>query len=215
MRRLPILPLAFLLAGALVLVGCDSTDPDDGGGDTSGLIRVEDVPADPPTRTSGGRPQGTGRYTLYSLRDSSVVLRYDNTNRSDSASTAWDLAFQSTNILVNGGASGPGSGAAYVAEAAFQEVTEVDTDRLEPDSTGGLAIPSGSGNGWYNYNPSTNVVSPIPGRTVVVRAADGASYAKIRIVSYYEGAPQDPTAGQDESRHYTFEYVLSGDRSFE
>jgi hypothetical protein len=138
------------------------------------------------------------------------VLRYDDTmNRAaDSSSTEWDLAFQSTNVLVNGGASGPGSGAAYVAEKAFQEVTEVDTDRLEPDGTSERAIPGGSGNGWYNYNPQTNVVSPLPGRTIVVRTADGDAYAKIRILSYYEGAPDDPAQSNAESRYYTFEYVM-------
>jgi hypothetical protein len=121
-------------------------------------------------------------------------------------------------VLVNGGTSGPGEGAAYVAEQPFREVTEVDTDEFETDnaSEGDFAIPQGSGNGWYNYNPNTNVVSPIPGRTVVVRTADGEAYAKIRFISYYEGAPEDPTAGEDESRYYTFEYVIQTDgTSFE
>jgi hypothetical protein len=218
MRRIPSLLAVLVIGGALVLTGCDSTGANDEGDDEPlTTVRFEDLPADP-SATGGGPGSGTGRYTFFRLRDSSIVLRYDNTmNRAaDSSSTEWDLAFQATNVLVNGGASGPGNGAAYVAEKAFQEVTEVDTDRLEPDGASERAIPGGSGNGWYNYNRQTNVVSPLPGRTIVVRTADGGAYAKIRILSYYEGAPENPVAGEDESRYYTFEYMIQDDgTSFE
>jgi hypothetical protein len=212
-------PLALLLAGALVLAGCDSTGSAGGGADATTDIRtVTDLPADPPQSTGSGRPTGTGRYTFFSLRDNEIVLRYSNPTRADSSSTQWDLAFQSVNVLVNGGTSGPGQGAAYVAEAAFQEVDQVDTDRLATDDAdaGAFAIPQGSGNGWYNYNANgNNIVRPIAGRTIVVRTADGASYAKIRVQSYYEGAPDDPVDSDADSRYYTFDYVLSDDPSFE
>ncbi len=210
MRRIPAILTALFLGLALVLTGCDSTGANDGGDDDLSLTRVENLAADPPTSSGGGRPTGTGKYTFFSLRDSSIVLRYDESNRADSASTTWDLAFQSTNVLVNGGTSGPGEAAAYVAEQPFQDVTTVKTDAFETDNAneGTFAIPQGSGNGWYNYNRETNVVSPLPGRTVVVRTADGEAYAKVRFVSYYKGAPDNPTPGEDESRYYTFEYVL-------
>lgn len=218
MRRIPTILTALFLGSALVLAGCDSTGSNGEQGDDLRLTRVEDLAADPPTSSGGGQPTGTGQYTFFSLRDSSVVLRYDESSRADSASTTWDLAFQSTNVLVNGGTSGPGEGAAYVAEQPFQDVTEVNTDAFETDDAGAgtYAIPQGSGNGWYNYNRNTNVVSPLPGRTVVVRTAGGEAYAKIRFVSYYKGAPDDPTAGEDESRYYTFEYVIQANgTSFE
>ena len=48
-----------------------------------------------------------------------------------------------------------------------------------------LAICTGSDNGWYNYNRATNLILPIPGRTIVLRTADG-NYAKMRILSYYK-----------------------------
>jgi hypothetical protein len=217
--RRPLVLLAALLSAGLVLSACDSTgvNPSEDDGDLP-LTRVEDLPADPPPANYQGRPPQTGRHTFFSLRDSSIVLRYDNTeSRSDSASTDWDLAFQSTNILVNGGTSGPGQGAAYVAEAAFQNVDEVDTDRLASDdaSEGSFAIPQGS-DGWYSYNANgNNVVRPVAGRTIVVRAASGDAYAKIRILSYYEGNPSDPADSDAAPRYYTFEYVLSDDPSFE
>jgi hypothetical protein len=218
MRRFSAILTILLIGGTLVLTGCDSTGANDEGDDESlTTTQVENLPADP-TTTGGGPGSGTGRYTFFNLRDSSVVLRYDDTQSraADSNSTKWDIAVQATTILVNGGASGPGSGQAYVAETPFQEVTEVDTDRLEADSSGDLAIPTGSGNGWYNYSRQTNVVSPLPGRTLVVRTADGEAYAKIRILSYYEGNPDDPADSDAESRYYTFEYVIQDDgTSFE
>lgn len=207
MRLLSQTCFLLLLGGALVLTGCDSTgitDPED---DPPPLIRVEDLPADPTTSSGGGPPSGTGRYTFFSLRDSSVVLSYSNETRADSNSTQWDLAVQSTNVIVNGGSNGPGQGAAYVAEAAFQDVTEVNTDNLTSPSV----------EDWYNYNANGNhIVRPIPGRTIVVRTADGEAYAKIRILSYYEGAPDDPAESDADSRYYTFEYVIQTDgTSFE
>lgn len=218
MRYTTPIPFAVLLAtGALVVSGCDSTGPEVEDPDLN-LIRVENLAADPPQNTGGGRPQGTGKYTFFSLRDSSIVLRFDESNRADSASTQWDLAFQSTNVLVNGGTSGPGQGAAYVAEEPFQDVTEVDTDQFETDNAdeGEFAIPQGSGNGWYNYNPDTRVVSPLPGRTVVVRSADGEAFAKIRFISYYKGAPDNPAESDAPPRYYTFEYkIQTGGTSFE
>jgi len=175
---------------------------------------VEDLPADP-TVTVGenGRPQGLNQYTFFSLRDNEIVLESGTEARADSNSTAWDIALQGTTIRINGGASGPGNGAAYVAEAAFENVVEVDTDRLQPDTDEALAIPTGSGNGWYNYNSNgQNFIRPIPGRTIVVRTADGEGYAKIRIQSYYEGAPELPADREAHpSRYYTFDYVARTD----
>lgn len=191
-----------------VLAACDNADPIDVPDPIVADV-VEDLPADPivgfdPTT---GQPVGTGRFTFYSLREGEVV--------EDSASTAWDLAFRGTTILVNGGTSGPGEGAALVVTGTFEDVTEAPADGYATDGAEGNAIPTGSGNGWYNYNPQLNLVTPIPGRVLIIKTADGR-YAKVRIVSYYEGAPETPDPTTDEARYYTFEYVLQpdGGRSF-
>jgi hypothetical protein len=207
-RRLPLL-FAALLTGSLLLSACDSTGANEKEepAETATLVTVEDLPADPDTTSGPGRPQGYGQFAFFNLRDSSIVLHSDAQNRSDSASTKWDIAFQSVDIIVNGGQNGPGDGAAYVAEKPFQEVTEVNTDSLTSDRI----------EDWYTYNANgNNIVRPTPGRTLVVRTADGESYAKIRILSYYEGAPDNPAESDAESRYYTFEYVLQTDgTSFE
>lgn len=207
-------PLFFLLAAGLVLSlsACDDGNPVEPEPIELDVQTVENLAADPATRIGPRGPEGTGKYTFFSLRDNEVVLSYAASSRADSASTAWDIALQGTTLRVNGGVSGPGEGAAYVAEAALEEVAEVEASQFQTDTDGALAIPTGSGNGWYNYNANgNNLIRPIPGRTLVVRTADGDGYAKIRIVSYYEGAPDDPAASNAEGRHYTFDYVYQPD----
>ena len=203
--------LVALLAVTLISTSCD--DPiagNDGEEETSQTVTVEELAADPIQSTGEGRPSGTGRYTFFNLEDSSVVLSSSELDRADSSSTQWDIAFQATNILINAGTSGPGEGAGYVATEPFGALDTVDESMLVTDDAaqGEFAIPPGSGDGWYNYSgPPNHTIAPIPGRTIVVRTADGERYAKIRIISYYQGSPELPT--DNPSRYYTFEYVLS------
>jgi hypothetical protein len=205
MRRIPTLLAILAVGGTLVLTSCDSTGVNDDEDEAPlETVRVNDLPADPDTTSGPGRPQGYGRYTFFDLRDDEIVLRSPEENRADSASTEWDIAFRSTDIIVNGGSKGPGQGAVYTAMEAFQDVTEVNTDSLTGRTVGD----------WYSYNTNgNNIVRPKHGRTIVVRTADGESYAKLRILSYYEGAPDNPAESDAESRYYTFEYVLQEDGS--
>jgi hypothetical protein len=211
-----------LFALSFVLTACDSgsTLRED---QPIEVLTVKDLPADPLTSTDPqtGRPVGTGRYTFFSLRTSEIVLRYDEADRSDSASTAWDLAFQGTHILINGGSSGPGQGGAVVLSAPFEEITEAPADSAfridgQHECPNGVrrAICPGSGQGWYYYDTSTHIITPIPGRTIVVRTADGR-YAKVRILSYYKGAPEPGQINPEThpARYYTFEYVFQPDGS--
>ena len=200
-----------LLVLLLGLAACDTaeTGPDPGP-DPLTVERVEDLPADPATgRDSLGQAISLNRFTFFSFADGEVVLAYDDEDRADSSSTAWDVAFRGTEVIANGGDSGPGEGGVQVVTGAFDEVTEAPADGYLD------AVPGGSGNGWYNYDPATFTVTPIPGRTLVVRTADGR-YAKLRILSYYEGAPDPIDPFTDSERFYTFEYVYQpdGSRSF-
>lgn len=190
---------------ALLLSACDSSTQLTGG-DPIEAETVSDLPADPIIGfdPNTGQPVGTGEFTFFSLRTGTEVA--------DSASTDWDLAFRGTEIRINGGTSGPGNGAALVFTGAFEDLAQAPEAGYSTDSQSGNAIPLGSGNGWYNYNPKTNLVSPIPGRVLVVMTADGR-YAKVRIVSYYRGAPDTPDPTTDEARYYTFDYVFQPDGS--
>ena len=146
----------------------------------------------------------SGHYTFYSLRTNSVV------SLSDSASANWDLAFFGSNILTNNGTSGPGNGGAAVVEQGFDDVTTApDDNSIKTDSGNTLAIPTGSGNGWYNYDAVSHIITPISGRTIVLRTADG-KYGKVEILSYYKDAPANPTLS-DISRYYKFRFTFQND----
>jgi hypothetical protein len=151
-----------------------------------------------------GTPR-TGRYTLFRFSDGAIVPT------ADSASTKWDIGFKATTIIVNGGTSGPGKGGAQVLSGIYSELLEAPIDGYAVDALPNYAIPTGSDKGWYNYNPSANVITPIAGKIIVIRTADG-KYAKMEILSYYENAPASPVP-TDKSRYYTFRYGYQPDGS--
>lgn len=131
--------------------------------------------------------------------------------------TEWDIAFRGATIAVNGGTetgtidepARTSDAGITIVNGTFEDVTEIaeDTD-FDQDSQNGFAIPTGSGNGWYNYDFTTNILSPIPGKILLVETTDG-NYAKVEILSYYEDAPSDIDPFQDESRYYTFRYAYN------
>lgn len=180
----------------------------------SGCASVVPTPAPPLTpavvRDLDARGED-GHFTFYSLRDDRRVPA------ADSASADWDLAFRATTILVNGGTSGPGLGGVVVLpDTTFEAVDMaprndafVQDRGLEHEET---AIPGGAGNGWYAYDFVTGIVAPRP-LVLGVRTADGR-FAKVEILSYYQGAPEgdalDPTEG---FRYYTFRYLFQPDGS--
>src|SRR5690606_6982215 len=88
----------FALLLVLLVSGCASMVPPPAPPLAPALVRDLDA-----------RGEG-GHFTFYSLREDRVIPL------ADSASTAWDLAFRGTTVLVNGGASGPGDGGAVVLE---------------------------------------------------------------------------------------------------
>ncbi|MGR3812117.1 HmuY family protein [Jiulongibacter sp. NS-SX5] len=163
---------------------------------------ISDLPANPSDAPSAN-------YTFFSFEDG--VL-----SAADSASSNWDLAFRSTTILVNGGNSGPGSAQAGVVDGVFSDFTEVPASLVwSTDSETAKAIPTGSGNGWYSYNPTNHQITPLAGKVIFVKDSDG-NYAKVEILSYYKGAPATPGADA-VGRYYTFRYAYQpdGTTSFE
>ena len=205
LSRFP-LPVA-ILALASIVAACDSDSESADFLDTVETKIVADIPADPVVGVDSlGRPVGSGRATFFDLSGNTVVPA------SDSATANWDIGFRSTTILVNSGTSGPGSASAQVVVGVFEELAEAPVDGYLQDGPGGDAVPAGSGNGWYNYNPALNLITPIPGRFLVVKTSDGL-YTKVKILSYYRGAPANVDPVTDEARYVTFEYVIQKDGS--
>jgi hypothetical protein len=114
------------------------------------------LPADPITTSGTGQPgAATNKYTFFSFKTGAIVTN------ADSATNQWDLGFRGTTLIINGGSSGPGQGGAIVKTGLFDETVTAPETGYAVDSPAAKAIPTGSGNGWYNYDGSTNIVSPI------------------------------------------------------
>ena len=161
-----------------------------------------------PAAVGGEVNSSEGHYTLFSLRTNSIVPL------SDSATTKWDIGFKSTTLIFNSGTSGPGNAGVIIQNGIYENAATAPTTGYKQDNINGLppyALNTGSGNGWYNYNSDVHVISPVPGRYLIVRTAN-EKYAKVEILSYYKDAPPNPTS-DTEGRYYKFRYSFQGDGS--
>ncbi len=198
-----------MLAGFLLLGACKKKEEA-----KPAILEVQivsNLPADPTSNPSTGQPQpASGKFTLYSLRENTIVPNTDSTTNK------WDIGFRGTTIIVNGGAIRAGQGGAFIFTGLFEDLKEIDANQTfsTDQSPTQLAIPTGSGNGWYNYNPQQNWISPIPGRVLVIRTGDG-KFAKVEVLSYYKDAPTEPSFTA-QARYYTFRYVYqpNGSKKF-
>lgn len=128
---------------------------------------------------------------------------------------SWDIAFRNSTIIVNGGAKvglvdepeRKGSAAVSIVSNVFADITSVPAaSTFKQDEANTYAIPTGSNNGWYSYDMTTHIISPIAGKILVVKTHDG-KYAKVEILSFYEGAPTNPVYTTAKSPYYTFKYA--------
>ena len=177
---------------------------------------VRDIPADTIVGLSPiGQPVGVGKFTFYNFETNSIVPN------SDSNSTKWDIGMRGTTIIVNGGTSGPGNGGAFVYVGTFDDLSIVPADStFKVDAAPNYAITSGSNKGWYVYNGQVNLVTPLPGRILVIRTATG-KYAKVEILNYYKGGSTPAATDPDIVKIYTqryftfkFAYQADGTKSF-
>lgn len=129
------------------------------------------------------------------------------------SSMTWDLGFKRTEVIVNGGVSGPGkTGALVLKDISFEDVLKApegdyvsDTDQIATFARG---------DGWYTYTgPPNHWVLPNPQVYVLQIAPDPKAqpaspyhYAKVRFIGYYEN-----NETKDGSGHITIEYVLQDD----
>ncbi len=182
-----------------LLIGFGSCESDD----STPLLEVEsemitNLQATQSADYTTNPPTITGDYIKFSFESGTTTTSED-----------WDIAFRGSTIIVNGGEATAtdqpdrtGNAGAYIATGTLASITEVDTSLFTSDSTSdGLAIPTGSGNGWYSYDATTHIISPIAGKVIVVKTYNG-KYAKLEILSYY----MDSDTSND-SQFYTFNYI--------
>ena len=154
--------------------------------------------------TGGQGEPSSGDFTKFSF----------STGQITDSETEWDIALRGTTIIVNGGETAGiidepernGDAAAYIENNSFWCVQNIDNDLFLQDSMSNLAIPTGSGNGWYNYTGAPNhLILPIPGRILIFKTHD-SQYVKVEILSYYFDIPINPDSVLDQSRYYSFNY---------
>lgn len=212
-RGFSLMMTAAALAGSISMVSCKK---ESNGSSSVQALTVKDLAADTIIGlTTQGQPYGAGKFTFYSLEKNTVI---DN---ADSATTKWDVGFRGTTIITNGGTSGPGVGAAFVFSGTFSDLAKISMDSVfrTDGGPGAYAIPTGSGNGWYSYDYATQLITPIPGRILVIRTADG-KYAKVEIQNYYKGGITPDASASDEDkmkkqRYYTFRFAYQANGSGE
>lgn len=133
------------------------------------------------------------------------------------ASTAWEMGVFATSVMLNGGAAGTGGVKGYcvcqnesATNAQVQAMTAAG-EQADFDAVTAASAPADSAAwtsdalvpvlaGWYDYNPTTHVISPAA-KSWKVRTAEGTGYAKLRIAAIE--APTRTTAGR-----VTIEYAV-------
>jgi len=198
------------VVSTLLLAACNNKKQQNPNATTTArTIRNLAAPADVVNRTTGQILQANP-FVYFNIASGETIPA------SQANTTNWDIAFKGTRIIVNSGISGPGSAAAGVFTGTFDELNTIaDNFEFRQDSQASLAIIPLSGQGWYNYNAAANLITPIPGRVIVIRTADGR-FAKMEIISYYQDAPTNLDANIHLAGFYTFRYAYqaNGSRKF-
>jgi hypothetical protein len=118
-------------------------------------------------------------------------------------STAWDIAFNRSSVMLNGGGAGPSDVEVYCIcqnegatadqvlamsaaseAAAFEAVTAAS---LPADENLWLQDELATAiEGWWSYDMATHVVTPVPDQAWKVRTAEGTAYAKLRVAGFVD-----------------------------
>ena len=114
-----------------------------------------------------------------------------NADAHSTTETAWDIRLEGTNLLVNSGVSGPGSGAVADGTTTFAATTTASTQpqAYRSDRYAGIFGTTP----WYRYNlAGDNRITPTFDVYLVKR---GTAVYKLQIVNYYSaaGAPRNIT----------------------
>ncbi|MCB9602566.1 MAG: HmuY family protein [Sandaracinus sp.] len=152
-----------------------------------GVFRLELAPIarEVDRRTSTIEASDATAWTRFSFRRGAIV-------EVETDDTSWDVAFSRTLTATNSGTAGPGEGGAARAEssdldAIVAAATEYTVDVNVPPSRPGASAYDGNAvlGAWFDYDPTTHVVSPSDA-AFLVRTADGG-HVKLRITGWADG----------------------------
>jgi len=202
---------AFLLTAVMASCTKDEVKPELEDGKST---VIKDLPGDVGNTVGSGIPF-TPFY--FSFKTAAKV------DEAKKVSTEWDIAFAkeyNSYVSVNNGTDngsfgygGAATGAMIVINQAYDQVKEAPSDATF--SSNGITSAGwdpGSGNGWYFYDLKTHIAVPVLNRTYVLRTAEG-KYAKLQLISMYQGAPATVTDLNWPAPYFTFRYFVQQDGS--
>lgn len=174
---------------------------------------TSDVTAPPAPSAGAFTVDATTRWVYVSLADSAVVTP----SPSSGESSAWDIAFNATNVMLNGGQAGPGgvtgycvcqnaaknpSNAEWLAMTAESQKIHFDTLSRTPAGAVFVSDQLTPAIGGFYSGTGTGAVAN-PDSVYFVRYADSTGFAKVRVTSLT--SPTATTPGR-----VTIEYALAG-----
>lgn len=185
-------PRTALLIAALAGGCAASIQPDKPDAST-----IDAAPSDSLVPTGPVTTGDNGDGTFTTIVDATAVSAWtylDFETKAQATETGpWDLRWQRFHISTNGGVSGTGGvEIAALAGTAFADVTTApstgwfadapdgEDSNLDPD----YAFEQGEG--WYDYNPTTHVLTPKP--IVWIVRTDGGGTIKLELQRYYDTA---------------------------
>ena len=175
----------------------------------SALVACDSV-TDPPALVEGEfTVDASTSWKYVSLSDSAVV-----TPGSPRESSAWDIAFFSTNVTLNGGPAGPGGVSAYCicqnASSTPAQILAMTAESERADFEAVTSVPAGAAfttdvltpamTAWYTGSPGGATAAP--GRVFLVRLSDGTSFAKVHVIGVV------PSASGSAFNSVTLEYAV-------
>ncbi len=164
----------------------------------------------------------TDVWVYYSFDSKSEVSGIDSSNYK--TSDAWDIAFHSRHVRLNGGTSGTGMAAAYDAGVVdFDSVTEASETGYTEDTFIENALYAGNGamgpiyvstnmssvfENAFSFDSNTHPPTYTANKNVYVIKTRTGKYAKIMITDYYNDT--------GDSGYITFKYSINkdGQRTF-
>jgi len=110
-----------------------------------------------------------------------------------STSTAWDVAFNATSVMLNGGAAGPGDVSAFCVcqndGSTDDQIVAMSPESERADFDAVANVPAGATfeseellpaiTGWFTGTGAA--AQPATEKTWLVRLSDGTSFAKVRV----------------------------------
>ncbi len=171
--RSPLLLLPFTACLAACLPADDDTDAGDDAGDDP-IIRTEDL--------------GDGSHlTVVDARDEATWQHLDFESGAGVAedSAAWDLGFLRFNVATR-------VEVATLEDADFDALTVAPRDGYRTDAEASdpadkETMPGYALDLWYEYDPTTHVLTALDDMVYVVRSAEG-NYFKVQMQDYYDDA---------------------------